>query len=111
MREKYKKVNLDYDLITSKFPNISEYEEIVNTYLSDPFFRELNDYLDNEDYELAKDATKGLFVLAQELYLMPLYIALLDIYEDLEDELYGDVKGHYNEMIKVYEKIRGVFCV
>lgn len=111
MREKYAKVGLDYDLISDKYKDLQEYEEIVNAYLSDPFFRELGDYLDNEDYALAKDATKGLFILAQELFLYPLYLALMEIYEDLEDEIYVDVISHYKEMIEVYEKIRGVFCV
>lgn len=111
MREKYAKVGLDYDLISDKYKDLQEYEEIVNAYLSDPFFRELGDYLDNEDYALAKDATKGLFILAQELFLYPLYLALMEIYEDLEDEIYVDVISHYEKMIEVYEKIRGVFCV
>lgn len=110
MREKYKSIGLDYDLIISKYPSIEEYEEVVNAYLSDPFFNELGDYIDKEDYELAKDATKGLFILAQELYIYPLYMALMEVYEDLEDELYKDIRPHYDEMIKVYKNIRGVFC-
>lgn len=111
MKEKYRSVGLDYDLIADKYKDLQEYEEIVNAYLSDPFFKELGDYIDVEDYELAKDATKGLFILAQELFLYPLYLALMEIYEDLEDEIYTDVRCHYDEMIKVYEKIRGIFCV
>ena len=110
MQEKYKSVGLDYNLIIEKYPNIQEYEEIVNAYLSDPFFNELADYIDNEDYELAKDAAKGLYILAQELYLYPLYMALMEVYEDLEEEIYKDVRNHYDEIIKVYKKIRGIFC-
>ena len=110
MQEKYKSVGLDYNLIIEKYPNIQEYEEIVNAYLIDPFFNELGDYLDNEDYELAKDATKGLYILAQELFLYPLYMSLMEVYEDLEDEIYKDVRTHYDEMIIVYKKIRGIFC-
>lgn len=111
MQEKYKSVGLDYNLIVDKYPNLQEYEETVNAYLSDPFFEELKEYLDNEDYALAKDATKGLFLLAQELYLYPLYMALMEVYEDLEDEIYKDVVKHYEDMMKVYKKIRGIFCV
>lgn len=111
MENKYKSAGLDYNLIIDKYPNIQEYEEIVNTYLSDPFFKEIGDYLNNEDYALAKDATKGLYILAQELYLYPLYMALLEVYEDLEEEIYKDVTTHYNEMLKVYEKIKGIFYV
>ena len=110
MKEKYQKIGLNYDLIISKYPNLNEYEEIVNAYLSDPFFNELNCYLDDEDYALAKDATKGLFILAQELYLYPLYIALMEVFEDLEDEIYENVMSHYKDMMKVYEKMRKTFC-
>ena len=111
MRNKYKSVGLDYDLINSNYPDITEYEKIVNFYLEDEFFEGIGKYLENEDYALAKDATKGLFILAQDLYLYPLYIALVDIYEDLDSELYNDVNNHYKDMKEVYEKIRGIFHV
>ncbi|MBR2788040.1 MAG: hypothetical protein IKD94_02645 [Erysipelotrichaceae bacterium] len=109
MKNKYKKVGLDYDLIIEKYPNINEYEEIVNAYLADEFFKELEMMLEEEDYAIAKDATKGLYVLAGELYLFPLYERLLEVYEDLEYETYGDVSDHYKEMIETYRRIRGVF--
>ncbi|MBR0462735.1 MAG: hypothetical protein IJJ00_08515 [Erysipelotrichaceae bacterium] len=111
MKEKYAKVGLNYDLIAGRYPDINEYEEIVNAYLSDPFFEELEDYLDDEDYALAKDALKGLYILAQDLYLYPLYMAIMEVYEDIEEELYMDVMGHYKEMMAVYKKIRGAFHV
>lgn len=109
MKNKYKKVGLDYDLIIEKYPNINEYEEIVNAYLADEFFKELEMMLEEEDYAIAKDATKGLYVLAGELYLFPLYEKLLEVYEDLEYETYGDVAEHYRDMIDTYQRIRGVF--
>ncbi len=109
MKNKYKKVGLDYDLIIEKYPNINEYEEIVNAYLADEFFKELEMMLEEEDYAIAKDATKGLYVLAGELYLFPLYERLLEVYEDLEYETYGDVSDHYKDMIETYQRIRGVF--
>ncbi|MBR2577842.1 MAG: hypothetical protein IKE38_02820 [Erysipelotrichaceae bacterium] len=111
MKEKYAKVGLNHDLILSKFPDINEYEEIVNAYLSDPFFEELEAYLDDEDYALAKDALKGLYILAQDLYLYPLYMAIMEVYEDIEEEIYKDVMGHYAEMMRVYRNIRSVFHV
>lgn len=109
MKDKYKSVGLDYDLIIDKFKNIDEYEDIVNTYFSDPFFKELEGMLDDEDYALAKDATKGLYVLASELCLFPLYEALLEVYEDLEYEMYDQVITHYQEMMNVYKRIRSIF--
>ena len=109
MKKKYESCGLNYELIVEKYPNLDQYEEIVNAYLSDPFFSELEQMLEDEDYALAKDATKGLYILASDLCLYPLYEALLEIYEDLEYETYGDVLNHYKEMMVIYENIRRVF--
>ena len=107
--DKYKSAGLDYNLISSKYADIEEYEKVARIYLEDPFFEQLKDYLDDEDYALAKDATKGLFILAQDLYLYPLYIALLDIYEDIEEEIYNDLMNKYTKMYEIYKKIKEVF--
>lgn len=109
MKDKYASVGLNYDLILEKYPNINYYEQTVNAYLDDPFFKELKMMLEDEDYALAKDATKGLYILASELCLYPLYETLLDVYEDLEYETYDVVIGHYEDMIEKYNKIRGIF--
>ena len=109
MKNKFKSVGLDYDLILDKFRNIYDYEESANAYLSDEFFYQLEEMLDEEDYALAKDAVKGLYILAGDLCMFPLYEALLEVYEDLEYEMYSDVMGHYKDMYAVYEKIRSVF--
>lgn len=109
MKDKYAKVGLNYDLILEKYPNIDYYEQTVNAYLDDPFFKELKGMLEDEDYALAKDATKGLYILASELCLYPLYETLLDIFEDLEYETYDTVLGHYEDMMEKYNKIRGIF--
>lgn len=109
MKEKYAKVGLNYDLIIEKYPNLDVYEETVNAYFSDPFFKELKDMLQDEDYAIAKDAVKGLYILASELCLYPLYEKLLDIYEDLEYEDYKEVLDKYDDMLNTYNKIRGVF--
>ena len=111
MEKKYKKIGLDYNSIIDKYKNIDVYEEIVNSYLSDPFFNDLKKYIEDKDYALAKDATKGLFILAQDLLLYPLYICLVDLYEDFEDEKYEDVESKYKEMIKVYKNIKEALYV
>ena len=111
MREKYAKIGLNYDLILEKYPNIDNYEETVNAFLNDPFFKELKTMLEDEDYAMAMDAIKGLYILASELCLFPLYEALLDIYEDLEYEDYKDTLNKYNEMINIYNNIRSIFNV
>lgn len=109
MKDKYASVGLNYDIIIDKFKNIDDYEETANAYLSDPFFKEIEEYLDNEDYALAKDATKGLYVLASELCMFPLYEALLEVYEDLEYETYDEIMSHYKEMFNIYTRIRSIF--
>ena len=111
MRNKYRSIGLNYDLIVDNYPDVNEYEEIVNAYLDDEFFHEIRNMLEEEDYAMAKDATKGLYILASELYLYPLYERLLELYEDLEYETYRDVHEHYRDMIETYEKIRGIFHV
>ena len=79
MRQKYASCGLNYDLITERFPDLNEYEEIVNTYLSDEFFHQLENMLEEEDYAMARDAVKGLYILASDLCLYPLYETLLEV--------------------------------
>ena len=69
MKNKYASCGLNYDLIIEKYPDINEYESIVNTYLDDEFFKDLKTMLIDEDYAMAKDAVKGLYILAGDLYL------------------------------------------
>ncbi len=109
MKNSFKELGLNYDLISEKYPDIEEYKNIVRFYLNDEFFEGMQTYLDNEDYALAKDACKGLFILAQDLYLYPLYIALMEVYEDLEDKTYDNVLKHYAEMKLVYDQFKGAF--
>ena len=111
MRNKYKSCGLNYDYIVEKYPDINEYEDIVNTFLGDEFFKELEKMIEEEDYEMAKDATKGLYILAGDLYLYPLYEPLLEIYEDLEYETYTDIKAHYRDMIEKHQRIKELFTV
>ena len=109
MKSKYEKRGLKYDLIIEKYHDLNEYEQIVNVYLDDEFFKDLKEMLIDEDYAMAKDAVKGLYVLASDLYLYPLYERLLEIYEDLEYETYNDIFVHYDDMMLVHKRIRSVF--
>ncbi len=79
--------------------------EVVRVFLQDDFFEELIDYIQNEDYALAKDAAKGLYILAQELKLFRLYETLIDIYEDIDGEFYRDLPVHYEIMKKEHERL------
>ena len=62
-----------------------------------------------DDISLAKDAVKGLYILASQLCLFPLYEGLLEVYEDLEYEMYADIREHYRDMMGRYNRIRGIF--
>ena len=109
MKEKYQQVGLDFDLISSKFKDINEYERTVNSFFEDPYFDELKTFIDDEDWAMAKDVVKGLYSLALELYLMPLYMILVDMYEDLEYENYKDLPQKYEDMYKKYKEIGFIF--
>ena len=109
MKSKYQKVGLDFDLIQSKYKDINEYEQIVTAFFEDPHFEELKTFIDDGDYAMAKDACKGLYTLSLELYLMPLYMILVDIYEDLEYEEYKGLSAKYEEMYQKYKEIKAIF--
>ncbi len=109
MLEYYRLAGLNYDLIHEAFPDMNEYEETLRFYFKDENFQLLGEYLKDEDYAMAKDACKGLYILASELRLFPLYETLLEVYEDLEAEMYNEVIEHYDAMIKVYDHIRSAF--
>lgn len=79
--------------------------EVIRIYLKDEFFEELLDYIEKEDYALAKDAAKGLYILALEFKLYRLYETLIDIYEDLEGEFYKDLLAHYHTMKVEHERL------
>ncbi len=99
---------LEFEVVSA-----SEYDEetrrTIKYYLEDEFFGMLKDYLDTQDYNLAKDMIKGLYILAGELRLFALYQGLLDIYEDLDFEEYESVNQHYDVMIAEYHRLREVF--
>ena len=78
---------------------------VIRAYLKDEFFESLKDYLNSEDYALAKDATKGLYVLAQKLELYDLYMALVDLYEDIDGSFYKDIAGHYEIMKEIHNRL------
>ena len=109
MKEKYKNAGLNLKLIEEAFPNLEEYEEALVYYLGDEHFDELGELIKDEDYGMAKDMIKGLFLLAQDLRVYPLYEALLDLYEDITYETYEEMPEHYREMKKVYRKIKNAF--
>ena len=102
------KKELELEVITSEDFD-EETRRAIKFYLEDEFFASLKDYLDTEDYNLAKDMVKGLYILAGELHLFALYQGLLDIYEDLDFEEYGPVNQHYEVMINEYYRLKEVF--
>ena len=82
---------------------------VIKAYLEDEFFEGIGEYLKKEDYALAKDATKGLYILASELALFGLYDRLLDLYVDLEYEEYNHVLEHYEAMYQEYKRLKEAY--
>ena len=111
MKEKYKRCGLNYDLILEKYPNTDEYEHIVNAYLEDDFFSEMKTMIEDEDYEMLKDACKGLYILANDLCVFPLYESLLDLYESVEYDEYDNLMDQYEEVMERRERIRSILAV
>ena len=100
--------DLDFKVLNSE-ENDQETKIAIKYYLEDEFFTDLINYLNYEDYAMAKDATKGLHILAQEFKLFRLYETLLDIYEDLDAEFYDDIYEHHCLMIEEYNRLKEVY--
>lgn len=96
------KTNIEFSINTSSQID----DETIIFFLEDEFFYDLETFLKEEDYAMAKDAVKGLYILASELKLFTLYQALLEIYEDLEVEFYNDVMTHYKEMMVIHQNLK-----
>ena len=77
----------------------------------DEFFNEMKTMIIDEDHEMLKDACKGLYILANDLYLFPLYEALLDLYESVEYEEYNNLLSQYDQVMERHSKIRKNFVV
>lgn len=109
--QNYLDSGIDLDEVLRDFPVLEEYEESLRYFLGDEFFLQLPEWVETEDYGMAIDAVKGLYILAGELKVFPLYIALLEVYEDLLYQEYKDIKQHtthvlhlHQELIKIWKK-------
>lgn len=109
MKNKYTLCGLNYDLISEAYPDLNEYERILHIYLEDDFFNELKTYIETEDYAMAKDAIKGLYIMASELKLFELYTHLVDLYEDIDIDNYQNLLSDYAELMLVHKKIKAGF--
>jgi hypothetical protein len=103
--DKYTKNKINTGLVLNDFHTIEAYEEALRFYLQDDFFDELKGFLDNNDFEMAKDALKGLYILAGDLKLFPLYESLLEIYQDLLEEEYRYLGERYETMKAIHDAL------
>ena len=55
------------------------YDEYEIICLDDEFFEEIPLFIKDQDYEMAFDALKGLYILAEQFRLMRLYEYLLEV--------------------------------
>ena len=88
--DKYLRNKINPGLVLNEFSSLEAYEEALRFYLQDEFFLQLKEYLDNNDFEMAKDALKGL------------YEALLEIYQDLLEEEYRYLGERYEAMKSIH---------
>ena len=105
MKNKYERLGLIEEeiakgLLELNLNTMQEYDEAVLFFLNDTHFEEIGDFLDVGDFAMAKDATKGLFYLAGDLMLLPLYEKILEVLADLNDEDYSEVIKHYEAMLE-----------
>ena len=103
--DKYLRNKINPGLVLNEFSSLEAYEEALRFYLQDEFFLQLKEYLDNNDFEMAKDALKGLYILAGDLKLFPLYEALLEIYQDLLEEEYRYLGERYEAMKSIHTSL------
>lgn len=113
MREYLKKYKIVADdIIDSEFegdPN--KYIEAVKFYLNDEFFSEIQIFIDDQDYEMAFDALKGLFILAEQFRLLRLYEYLVEVYESLLDEDLTDINGKVAAILIERNHLQEIFNV
>lgn len=100
MKNEFEKNAIYIDDIIHKYENIEAYIEAVRVYLDDEFFDELENYYKNNDFEILKDALKGLYILALEFRIMKLYQAILEVYECVVDEEYKNIEEAIKEVLK-----------
>lgn len=100
---------INIEEVKHSFPNLKNYEESLKCYLHDDFFTTLDSFVVSQDYAMAKDATKGLMILAQELKVFKLYQALSEVYEDLLEEEYQEINKHLASVTMLHKELRGIF--
>ena len=107
--ERYIRNRINTDLVLNEFKTLEAYEETLRFYLQDEFFDELKTFLEENDFEMAKDALKGLYILAGDLKLFRLYEALLEIYQDLLEEEYRYLDERYAAMKEIHDRLKEDF--
>lgn len=112
MRTEFEKNMIYIDDIIHKYRSLDDYVDAVRIYLEDDFFSELEGYYRDNDFEMLKDALKGLYILALEFRIMKLYQALLEVYECVVDEEYKNIQDTIKEVLKYRNEYRELFkCI
>ena len=86
--------------------NVIKYFEAIDFYAGDEQFELIGKYIKELDYALAKDATRSLMYLAEDLGLIPLYLTLQEIDEDLAEKNYNVLEQRYMDMLDSYEEFK-----
>lgn len=111
MKTEFEKRAILIDDIIQNYTDLDEYKKVARTYLNDDFFEELPIFIAQNDYEMAKDALKGLYILALELRMIRLYQELLEIYECLIDEEYKNLDDNVKKVMEIRTDLLEFFNV
>jgi hypothetical protein len=85
-----------------------QYLEAVDFFVSDEQFELIGEYIKENDFALATDATKSLMYLAEDFGLIPLFLALQEIDEDLTAKEYNVLEQRYNDLMNLHEEFKKI---
>jgi hypothetical protein len=88
--------------------NEVQYLEAVDFFVGDEQFDLIGKYIKENDFALATDATKSLMYLAEDFGLIPLYLALQEIDEDLAAKEYNVLEQRYMELMDLHEEFKKI---
>lgn len=95
--------------IAEVFKNdVEAFFETLDFYIEDEQFELLGGYIREKDYGLAKDATRSLMYLAKDMGLIPLFLQLEEMDEDITAEDYKLLDKRYETMLEAYVELKSV---
>lgn len=99
-----KELECDVEGALERFLDDEElYLQCLNTFSTDENFVKLKEYIDSESYQDAFDSAHTLKGVAGILGLTPLYMAIIDIVEQLRAKNYTSLNALYDKIYEQYQ--------